>query len=117
MARNLFCLLQKDARHIGRGVAQGKAFKARSHLGHLAQFGYVEFGDAKAAPRFALCQTLGLQLAEGLAHRDMAGAELGAIWSCRSRAPGGISPEMIGRQGAGDTADWVSSGACFMNYR
>ena len=61
-----------------RSAPTGEAFEAGAHLGHLAQFGHVEFGDAKAAPRFALCQSLCLQLAEGLAHWDMARAELGS---------------------------------------
>lgn len=89
VAGDLFGLAQDGGGDMRRGVTQSQNLEAGPHIGHLAQLGGVEIGDAKAASRLALGQTLRLQDMKGLAHGNMAAAELsGDVILPQTRARG-----------------------------
>jgi hypothetical protein len=59
------------------GVAQRQRFEGGAHLGDFDHRRRIERRDPHAAARHALHQAARLEPAKGLAHRYMAGAELG----------------------------------------
>ena len=58
-----------------RGMAQRQHFERRAHLGHFPDLAEIESSNAHATARLADRQPLRLEAAEGLPHRDVAGAE------------------------------------------
>ena len=95
--------LDDDDRYLLDRVAQRIALQQHAQVEDLVDLGGAQAGDERAAVRLDHHQTLGLQLAERLAHRDAADAELGRQLLLPQRRPRCPAP-VVQRapQGAGD---------------